>query len=194
MSFAKGHVPSHKGRRVTADPLKNSETVSKVKELLHDKPRDLALWVLATNSMLRAGDLVSLTWDNTIDDGERITISLQQGKTKKPTTIPLAAEASAILRRWRVLCTSPFIFSGQRGQLTIAAWSRMVKHWCHQIGLEGNFSSHTTRKTGVRVRYDEHGTKLATLMHMLSHSSEAQTLIYMGKMTEEVEEAFSTSL
>lgn len=123
--------------------------------MLLANPRDLALWQLATNSMLRVGDLVKLQWSDTLDDGTTITIRLQQGKTKKPTVIPLAPEPSAALRVWRELCASTFIFSGQRGQLTTAAWSRLVKHWCQQVVLEGNYSSHTTGKTDARIRHDQ---------------------------------------
>lgn len=192
--FVAGHTPKHKGQRTTTDPLKTGAAVAKVKTLLQGEVRDFALWVVACNSMLRAGDLVKLTWENCEDDGEHITLRLLQGKTKKPIAVPLPADVSAALRAWRAQCDSEYIYSGQRGSLTVATWGRMVKAWCHAVGYEGNFSSHTCRKTGVRVRYDEHGTSLATLMHMLSHTSEATTLIYMGKMTDEVQQAYAVSV
>lgn len=192
--FVVGHTPKHKGQRTTTDPLKTSAAVAKVKSLLQGKVRDYALWAVACNSMLRAGDLVKLTWENCEDDGDRITLRLLQGKTKKPIAVPLPSDVSAALRAWRAQCESEHIYSGQRGPLTVASWGRMVKAWCREVGFDGNFSSHTCRKTGVRVRYDEHGTSLATLMHMLSHTSEATTLIYMGKMTDEVERAYAATV
>ena len=191
MAFTKGHVPVHKGKSTTADPVMESATAAKIKGLLEGKTRDLALWTLATNSMLRVGDLISLRWDELHDDGHVITIKLLEGKTDKRRVIPLAPTVSTILRAWRATCENEYVFSGQRGRLTAAAWSRMVKFWCHAVGLEGNFSSHTARKTGVRIRYDEHGVSLATLMHMLNHTSEATTLIYMGRMQADVAEAYS---
>lgn len=191
MAFAHGHQPAHKGKCTTADPVLTSEMTSKIKDLLKNKPRDLALWTLATNSMLRAGDLVQLRWDEFEDDGEVITIKLREEKTDKRRVIPLAPTVSKLLRVWHELCDSEYVFSGQRGQLTTAAWSRLIKSWCHAIGLEGNYSSHTARKTGVRIRYDEHDVSLATIMNMLNHSSEAHSLIYMGRMQADVAAAYA---
>lgn len=194
MGFQIGHKPAHAGKRTTADPVKNSETVSKIKVFLQHSTRDLALWQLATNSMLRAGDLCKLKWSDCFYDGERYTIRVLQGKTKKSTVIELPATPSAVLLEWFKQCGSEYVFSGQRGALTVPAWSRMVKEWCRQIGLVGNYSSHTTRKTGARVRYDEGGVSLATLMHCLSHDSERTTLIYLGKMDDQVKQAFNFSV
>lgn len=191
MAFAHGHTPAHKGKSTTADPVMTSEVVAQIKDLLQDKPRDLALWTLATNSMLRAGDLLNIQWDDIEDDGNVMTLTLLEGKTKKRRVIPLAPPVSTLLRIWRELCASEFVFSGQRGQLTTAAWSRLIKSWCQAVGLEGNFSSHTARKTGVRIRYDEHDVSLATLMHCLNHTSESTTLIYMGRMQADVAAAYA---
>lgn len=89
---------------------------------------------------------------DTIDDGERITLRLTEHKTGKPRTIPLNPAASSALRAWRFLCEHEHVYSGQRGALTVATWGRMVKGWCKAAGLEGNFASHTCRKTFVRER------------------------------------------
>lgn len=116
------------------------------------------------------------------------------GKTKKPRSIPLNPEASGALRRWRATCDSPFIYSGQRGQLTTAAWGRMVKHWCESIGLKGSFAGHTARKTFVRIQHDHFKTSLPVLMTVLNHSSERQTLCYMGRLGEEIATAYGNSI
>lgn len=193
--FKVGHVPAHKGKVTTTDPIKSSAAIAKIKEHLAGDVRGLALWTLATHSMLRSGDLVNLTWDDLHDDENGgCEIRLHEQKTGKLRVIHLPPAVCSTLFAWRALCDHRYIYSGQRGPLTTATWGRMVKDWCEQSGFEGNFAGHTTRKTGVRVRYDEHGVKLATLMHMLNHSSEATTLIYMGRMQEEVQKAYSVSL
>jgi integrase len=193
--FRTGHVPAHKGKSITTDPVKTSTDVQKIKDVLALDPRGLALWTLATNTMLRSGDLVQLRWDELHDqpDGS-ITLKLLEGKTDKRRVISIPPQAANVIRVWRDLCFSEFVFSGQRGQLTTAAWGRMVKHWAQLAGLQGRFCGHSTRKTGVRIRYDEHNVKLATLMHMLNHTSEATTLVYMGRMTEEVNKAYAISV
>ncbi|MCL6485418.1 MAG: tyrosine-type recombinase/integrase, partial [Janthinobacterium lividum] len=107
--FEVGHTPSHKGKTTTTDAIRDPEQVAAIKELLKDTVRDLALWTLALNTALRAGDLVGLTWDDTQDDGTTITITLLEGKTKKRRVIPLNPATSAILRAWRIQCDQPYI-------------------------------------------------------------------------------------
>lgn len=190
--FAQGHTPTHKGRTTTTDPIKDLEVVRQIKASL--SVRDRALWSLAVNSALRAGDLVRLRWIDLHDDGQCITLRLLEGKTKKPRTIPLNEQTSSDLRAWRAFCESEFIYSGQRGALTTATWGRLVKDWCKRAGLEGNFSAHTTRKTFVRLQLDVFNTPLYTLMHVLNHSTERQTLKYAGRLADDVAAAYSHSL
>lgn len=192
--FEVGHTPSHKGKTTTTDAIRDPGQVAVIKKLLKDNVRDLALWTLALNTALRAGDLVGLTWDDTQDDGTTITITLLEGKTKKRRVIPLNPATSAILRAWRIQCDQPYIYSGQRGAMTTATWSRMIKSWCKEAGIDGRFASHTARKTFVRLQHDVHGTSLTTLMHMLNHATPQQTLVYMGRMTDDVEEAYNNAI
>lgn len=193
--FKTGHVPAHKGKVTTTDPIKTGANVQLIKEHLARDVRGLALWTLATHSMLRSSDLVNLVWDDLhpVENGG-CEIRLHEQKTGKLRVVALPTSVCDVLFAWRAECNHRYIYSGQRGPLTTATWGRMVKDWCESVGFKGNFSGHTARKTGVRVRYDEHGVKLATLMHMLNHSSEATTLVYMGRMQEEVQQAYSISL
>lgn len=194
MGYLTGHTPSHKGKTTTTDAIRDPKQVGAIKELLKHNARDLALWTLSLNTALRAGDLVKLTWSDTHDDGTTITLTLLEGKTKKRRVIPLNAATSSILREWRKQCDHEHIYSGQRGSMTTATWSRMIKGWCEVVGLEGRFASHTSRKTFVRLQHDVHGTPLVTLMHMLNHSSPLQTIQYMGKMTDDVAAAYKNAI
>ncbi|MDN4590826.1 hypothetical protein DBA29_20305 [Xenophilus aerolatus] len=191
MKFQAGHVPSHRGRTTATDPIKTSADVAKIKELIRNHVRNYALFTVAIGSALRGGDLTKLQWIDTLDDGTTITLKVLEGKTKKPRVIPLNAEASAALREWRKHCESEFIYSGQRGALTVAQWGRMLKGWCKEVGLEGRFSSHSARKTFCRVSHDEHDVPLIVLMEILNHSSPRQTMTYMGSLGDEVKQAYS---
>lgn len=194
MKFQPGHIPSTKGKVTATDPIKTLDAVGKVKELLKGHTRNYALFVVAVNSALRGGDLTRIQWEDTQDDGVNITMQVLEGKTRKPRIIPLNPEASAALRAWRRECNSEYIYSGQRGPLTVAQWGRMVKTFCKDAGFEGHFASHTTRKTFVRVHHDELGTSMATLMEILNHASERQTLTYMGKMDDDVAKAYGRAI
>jgi integrase len=194
MGFQVGHVPAHKGKTTTTDPLKTPEAVQKVKDLLAGNVRDYALWVVAVNSALRSGDLCRLKWEDTVDDGICIQLRVLEGKTKKPRTIPLNPDTSAALRAWRFLCESEFVYSGQRGALTTATWGRSIKAWCESVGFTGNFSGHSARKTFVRVQHDHFGTSLPVLMKVLNHSTELQTMTYMGRLGDDVLKAYGNGI
>ena len=161
--FTYHHEPAHKGRAVVTEPIR-ADDIRKVAEYVKDHPRDRAIWAVGTNSALRAGDLLSLTWDQLTDDGERITIELVEAKTRKRRVVVMNSAASAHLRTWRRLSNSPFVFSGQRGQLTVAALGRMVKAWVKGAGIDAKrVSTHTMRKTWVRAQHEQFGVPLYVL-------------------------------
>ena len=191
MTFANGHVPSHKGRSTTVDPIKNLDDLSKVKALVLPDVRLNALWHIATNTALRASDLVSLKFSDVQTDG---TLVVRERKTAKRRVIPLNSSTLKALRVWEDHATCDYIFSGQRGAMTVGSWSRIVKSLCEQAGLEGQFGSHSCRKTFVRLQCDVFKTSLPVLMSLLGHSTEKQTLVYCGKLQDEVVKAYSHAL
>lgn len=70
----------------------------------------------------------------------------------------------------------------------------MIKTWCKDAGLEGQFASHPARKSFVRIQHDEFKTSLTTLMVILNHSPPAQTLTYMGRMADDVTAAYGNAI
>lgn len=184
--FQQGHTPAHKNKITTTDPLRG-EDIQKVREFLKYRPRDLAIWSVGTNSALRGGDICNLQWDDTEDDGERITVLLREKKTGKLRKIILNPVTSADLRAWRRHSDTPVIFASQRGgALTVASLGRMVKTWCREAGVEiKRVASHSMRKTWVRAHADR-GVPLHTLMWALNHNSERQTATYCGLLTDEI--------
>lgn len=190
MAFRIGHTPANKGKSSTVEPIRDPQAISNIKRLLAEDVRELALFTVAINSALRAGDLCRLQWNDALDEGKTITLTVLEEKTGKRRIVPLNEPTSAVLRKWRVICDSPYIYSGQRGPLTTATWGRMLKDWCLSVGLQGRFASHTARKTFVRQQHDQHGTSLATLRHMLNHATESVTAIYMGSMDKDVAAAY----
>lgn len=193
MTFRLGHA-SNRGKSTTVDPITSLDDVAKVRALIASDVRLSALWAVALNSALRASDLVALTWADTSDDGERITLVCQERKTSKRRVVTLNAATSALLRAWRAQCYYDHIYCGQRGPLTVGSWARIVKDLCASAGLDGRFASHTTRKSWVRLQLDEFGTSLQTLMVALNHSTERQTLAYCGRSTADVAAAYANVL
>lgn len=194
MTFSVGHIPAHKGKVTTTEPIRDLDTITRLRDHLKGSLRDTALFSVALNSALRASDLVKLQWSDTTDDGRCITLRVLERKTGKVRLVPLNEQASEDLRKWSIVSTSSFIYAGQRGPYTIGSWSRLVKDWCAAVGLTEHIASHTLRKSFVRLQHDHLGTSLTTLMVMLRHSSPVQTLTYMGRMSDDVAKAYSKAL
>ena len=69
----------------------------------------------------------------------------------------------------------------KRGQ----SWKFIVSI-CHEVGLPGNFGTHSLRKTwGYHARMQ--GVDLALIMHKLNHESIAYTKRYLGITADELE-------
>lgn len=83
------------------------------------------------------------------------------------------------------------LFCSQRGNkgLTVPSIHRLVKGWCEEINLKGNYGSHSLRKTfGYQHRIA--GTSIPELMTMFNHSTQKQTLDYLCVQAEEIKSAY----
>src|SRR5208283_4134681 len=87
-----------------------------------------------------------------------------------------------------------FLFSGRRGVLTVPSVNRLVKEWCEAINLQGNFGSHSMRKTWGYHQRVSFGRGVAELMVVFNHSSEKQTLDYLCVQPEEIKSIYANEL
>lgn len=85
-----------------------------------------------------------------------------------------------------------FIFRSRKGEghLTVKSLHKIIKSMCNDLGIKGNFGSHTLRKTGARKIYADNIADnpmiLNYLQKILNHSSQAVTLRYIGIESEEI--------
>jgi integrase len=170
--------------------LKQVEQVAGIKELLAERPRDLALFTLGINSALRGGDLVGLQRDDVEEVDGRLVLHVLERKTRKPRVVPLNQPTSDVLRRHLETSCGKYVFEGQRGRLSVSYLGRLVKGWAREVGVTAHVASHTLRKTWARAQHDRFGTSTATLMVALNHSSERQVLTYIGITGEDVAQAY----
>ena len=61
-------------------------------------------------------------------------------------------------------------------------------------GVDGHIATHTMRKSFVRLNYEHFGMPLAVLMRALNHSSEKQTLDYVGMLPKDIERLYENSI
>lgn len=198
----KGSNSNHpkQGSRITVDPIRKLRDVKAIKAILASKPRDLALFTLGINTNLRASDLLQIKIGMVRDLEPGDELVLNEKKTGKERRITLNKTVTTALRRY--LDTVDFddtapLFQGQRSNghaLTVPSVNRLVKQWCKAINLTGNYGSHSLRKTWGYHQRVTHKVDITVLMEYFNHSSQRQTLAYLGIQPEEIKSVYENEL
>ena len=185
-----------KGSSITVQPIKDLADIKHVKRLLANNPRDYCLFILGINTNLRASDILNIKIEQVDGLQAGDELGLKEIKTGKNRTITLnktvikALQGLLSSKQGKGFKQGDYLFTGQRGPLTVPSLSRLVKSWCAAINLKGNFASHSLRKTwGYQMRV-EHGVGLPELMVCFNHSSQRQTLDYLCIQSEEIKSIY----
>jgi integrase len=185
-----------KGSTIKVEPIREPKDIRLIKKLLTDRPRDLAMFTLGINTNLRAGDLLRITVDQVrhLQPGEHFSIREQKtGKARDVTVNKNAHEAvRELLRTMPDASGGEFLFQSRKGRqaLCVSYLNALVKAWCREVNLKGNFGSHTLRKTFGYIHRTVFNTDIPTLMQMFNHASQRQTLAYLGIQPSEIKEAY----
>jgi len=205
MAMPKGHNSNapKKGMSTRVDPIKRPEDIRAIKVMLSDSPRNYCLFTLGINTNLRASDLCRLTVEQVVNLEPMDEVVLKEKKTGKLRRINLnesciKAIKELIDKEWRLwkshrLCNQS-LFLGQRGPIKPSAVHALVKSWCKEVGLKGNYGSHTLRKTWgyqQRVYYE---VELPLLMRCFNHSNEKETLEYLCIQPEEIKAVYANEI
>ena len=78
--------------------------------------------------------------------------------------------------------------------LTVSTVNNMVKAWCKEINLKGNYGSHTLRKTFGYHQRVTFNTELPLLMACFNHSTQKQTLDYLCIQADEIKDVYMNVL
>lgn len=76
------------------------------------------------------------------------------------------------------------------GMLSVSYLNSLVKSWCREINLRGNYGAHSLRKTFGYIHRTVFNTDITTLMEMFNHSTQRQTLAYLGIQSCEIKDAY----
>lgn len=184
------------GSSIRVEPIRKLKDVALIKRLLADRPRDLCIFVIGVNTNLRGGDLLRITVGDVrhLSVGESFVVREQ--KTGKLRRVTINAAVYNVLHT--LLANRPgavdeeYLFISQKtgSRLTVSALNKMVKGWCRQINLVGNFGSHTLRKTWGYMMRTQHGVDIPTLMTIFNHATQRQTLAYLGIQESDVQECY----
>ncbi len=141
--------------------------------------RDVALWSLGIGAGLRIGDLLRLRVCDflTAEGHVDVQLAVRATKTKKERgvqLIPLVREAIDAylpeLRRTELL----FPITRQHAR-------RLVKDWCKSANIEGQFGTHSMRKTFATIAYDNSGGDAVLTARVTGHSNPTQLMAYIGR-------------
>lgn len=155
--------------------------------------RDLLLFTVGINVGLRISDLLSLKVD---DLRGKDDVTITEGKTRKKRTFSLndsVKEAVAALIP-ESASAEDYVFPSRKGDGPIGRVQayRILNAAIERAGLETvytSFGAHSLRKTFGYFAY-EAGADLALLMRVLNHSSQRETLRYIGIEAEEVADVY----
>lgn len=184
------------------EPIRDKKKIAQIKNLLRGQRRyrDLLLFVVGMNTALRVSDLLTLQiGDFAAEDGKiKSRFWIREEKRGKRNEIVINDAIREALKEY--LAAYPTIienpenflfFNTKSGNFTKPitrkqAW-KLIAALCHDVGLQGNFGTHTLRKTwGYHARLAGVGIEL--IMHNLNHNSLAYTKRYLGITDEELAE------
>lgn len=169
------------------EPIKNTRDINKIKQYLYGKEnkRDYCIFVVGINVGLRAGDLLSLKI-NDVTDGSTIfdTVIIKEQKTGKTRNFALNKNAKEAIQLYIDSLAdynlNDYLFKSRKGgHLGVRPLHHIIKTLTKDLGIKGNFGTHTLRKTMAYHRYINN-VPLETLQKLLNHSSSAITLRYIG--------------
>ena len=194
--------PNHpgKGRVIRVDPIRRSEDIQAIKQILSGTPRDLLLFTMGINNGLRAGDLlmVKVKAVKSLKPGEFITI--RENKTGKQNILMVNKSVHKALRNYLEKVRpgdGDYLFSSRKTgeSLTIQAVNALIKKWTRAINLNhGNYGAHTLRKTFGFMQRTRHGVGFEVLAKRFNHSSPTTTMRYLGLMSDEVNEVLMNEI
>ena len=151
---------------------------------------DLALFLVALDTALRASDLLDLKVGDVCYSNGRLRqkLSRRQQKTSKPVEPVLTPSAQRALARWIEASgksRSAYLFTRTRKgaaakPITRVHLSRLVKTWASWLGHPpDDYACHSLRRTKGVMMYDA-GERVADISKMYGHASEVSTLHYLG--------------
>lgn len=140
--------------------------------------RNVLLWVLGITTGLRISDLLRLNLSDFLDGDGKVakSVTVKESKTRKARLITLATTAREALEAYREdLRGRDRLFTISREQAR-----RLIKTWCRDCNLTGNYGTHTMRKTFATEAYVNSGGDPVATARVTGHSNAAQLMVYIG--------------
>ena len=175
----------------TTQPIKQIEEITKLKAFFREKNdvRNFVMIVMGMNTALRISDLLDLRWRSVYDWQKKMYykhIQLTEQKTGKTNIVALNNAVIDALEELRQLCPpssrNDFIFQSRTGvnrPITRSQAYRIINRAAKNLGIEGNISCHSLRKTFGYQAWKK-GVPPAVIMEIYNHTSLEITKRYLA--------------
>lgn len=180
----------------TVQPIKDKEKIEAMKKILRASTlRNELLFVLGINTGLRISDILALNVaDVRMKKGIVDRLELREHKTKKKRTIALSKKTSKLIERYLhnerpdASFEEP-LFLSQKGGKAISRQHAydILNSAAKSVGITERIGTHSLRKTFGYFAYKQ-GIDLAMIQKLLNHSSQTETLRYIGITQEQMDE------
>lgn len=121
-------------------------------------------------------------------------LELREKKTQKKRTIALSKKTSRLIARYidkerPAICYDEPIFRSQKGGKAISRQHAytILNDAARSVGITERIGTHSLRKTFGYFAYKQ-GIDLAMIQKLLNHSSQTETLRYIGITQEQMDE------
>lgn len=180
----------------TVQPIKDKEKIEAMKKILRAATlRNELLFVLGINTGLRISDILALTIaDVSTQKGVVDRLELREKKTKKKRMIALSKKTCRLIERYieeerPAAHQDEALFRSQKGGKAISRQHAydILNQAARSVGVTERIGTHSLRKTFGYFAYKQ-GIDLAMIQKLLNHSSQTETLRYIGITQEQMDE------
>ena len=187
-----------KGSTIKVEPIRELKAITRIKKILADNPRDLCLFTVGINTAFRGNEILSIKVNQVEHLNAGDVLEIKQSKTNKYRAVTLnqnTVNAISALLSSRTYKPTDYLFYSQRAPvLTVSSVDHLVKLWCKNVGLKGNYGSHSLRKTWGYQQRIQKNAPVPLLMEAFCHTSQKQTLDYLGIQSHEIQDLYALEL
>lgn len=177
-------------------PIRDKAKLDAIKKILRASTlRNELLFVLGINTGLRISDLLALKVGDVLKNKEIVVerIELREKKTGKIRYIALNRKTSRLIESYikkerQAECYDQPLFLSQKGKAISRQHAYFILNEAAQaVGISDRIGTHSLRKTFGYFAYKK-GVDLAMIQKLLNHSSQTETLRYIGITQEQMDE------
>lgn len=180
-------------------PIRDIDKIEAMKKILKSTNlRDYCLFVIGINSALRVSDLLKLKINDVADVNMKPLdkLNLREQKTGKYKEFPLGKTAIKALREYlstRNCKPEDPLFPSRKGGVPITRVQayRIIRDAARAVGITEKIGSHTLRKTFGYHAYNQ-GYDIAIIQKLLNHSSQGESLAYIGITQDDLDSVYLT--